>query len=587
MGVDGSKLSFRQKQEQTEVLMQQNAEIAKRLSQEYAAHKKKPGTMINQIGKNIFEHMKFKNNDSANRNQIKLIEVEGVTYEIIDFISQGGFGEVYRARTRNKNRVVAIKIMKNMPDIREEIQNEINFLRLIKKVPIENHPIINYYGSQFTKENIHIAMELASCDLVAFWSAHMTHLDPENRFLLGITVIVYVLRALTFLEQLNIIHGDIKPQNFVIVSHNDSFYVKLIDFGTVEKMDTSRAQITVDATKAHTIFFASPEFLRRDSNHVIARHLHKKSDAWAAGVMFYILFFERLPWTDQFDYENFCNDPSAKDIFVPRKGGYKLIIELLLKKNPDERASAKATLKQMIAHPALCDIIKSLNDSLCLVDDTCRMKVPNDVRKEIAKLSRPGHFVHRSDPSVAKKRSGSRRSCKFGADCNRDDTNHHEEFAHIGDADYHESRSASNSQFDKPACRYGSDCFRKDADHLNKYAHPANSTPHTMSANSHGQSTKPHCRYGVACYNTEPEHLKQYAHPNNSNRFAIGVNNHVQSTKRQCRFGESCYDQAVDHRLRFAHPTGSTDPHCKKVACQFGSRCNKTGDPAHMTKFQH
>ncbi|CAF4531641.1 unnamed protein product [Rotaria socialis] len=525
MGVDGSKLSFRQKQEQTEVLMQQNAEIAKRLSQEYAAHKKKPGTMINQIGKNIFEHMKFKNNDSANRNQIKLIEVEGVTYEIIDFISQGGFGEVYRARTRNKNRVVAIKIMKNMPDIREEIQNEINFLRLIKKVPIENHPIINYYGSQFTKENIHIAMELASCDLVAFWSAHMTHLDPENRFLLGITVIVYVLRALTFLEQLNIIHGDIKPQNFVIVSHNDSFYVKLIDFGTVEKMDTSRAQITVDATKAHTIFFASPEFLRRDSNHVIARHLHKKSDAWAAGVMFYILFFERLPWTDQFDYENFCNDPSAKDIFVPRKGGYKLIIELLLKKNPDERASAKATLKQMIAHPALCDIIKSLNDSLCLVDDTCRMKVPNDVRKELA---------------------GSRRSCKFGADCNRDDTNHHEEFAHIGDADYHESRSASNSQFDKPACRYGSDCFRKDADHLNKYAHPANSTPHTMSANSHGQSTKPHCRYGVACYN-----------------------------------------QAVDHRLRFAHPTGSTDPHCKKVACQFGSRCNKTGDPAHMTKFQH
>ncbi|CAF1675354.1 unnamed protein product, partial [Didymodactylos carnosus] len=115
--------------------------------------------------------------------------------------------------------------------------------------------------------------------------------------------IVYVLRALTFLEKLNIIHGDIKPQNLVIISGNQCFYIKLIDFGTVEKMDTRRAQVTVNATKAHTVFFASPEFLRRDSNNVMSRHLHKKSDAWAAGVMFYILFFETLPWKDQSEYE--------------------------------------------------------------------------------------------------------------------------------------------------------------------------------------------------------------------------------------------------------------------------------------------
>ena len=90
--------------------------------------------------------------------------------------------------------------------------------------------------------------------------------------------------------------------------------------------------LTVQANKPHTIFFATPEFLKRDSKNLIKKHLHKKSDARAAGVMFYILFFQKLSWADQYDYGNFCNNENAKDIQVPKQGGYQLIIELLLKK---------------------------------------------------------------------------------------------------------------------------------------------------------------------------------------------------------------------------------------------------------------
>jgi serine/threonine protein kinase len=148
-------------------------------------------------------------------------------------------------------------------------------------------------------------------------------------------------------------------------------------------MNTMRAQLTVDANKAHTVFFASPEFLRRDSNNMITRHLNKKSDAWAAGVMFYILFFEKLPWEDQYDYENFCNNPRAKDIVVPQQGGYKLIIELLLKKNPKERSSAKATLMQIKSHPVLGTIVQSIEQIFYPVDDVCHMRVPDHVRQEL------------------------------------------------------------------------------------------------------------------------------------------------------------------------------------------------------------
>ena len=385
MGADGSKLSFSQRQEQTELLMQQNVEIAKRLSQQQGTHKKKPGALVHDMGKRLFAGMNLKNDQAAARDQMKQIEIDGIRYDIIDFISEGGFGKVYKAQVRNKNLSVAVKIMNNISNIREEIQNEVRFLSLTRKIPLDDHPVINYYGCKFTKESIYIAMELASCDLVVFWFNQVAQADPESKFLLGMTVIVYVLRALTFLEKLNIIHGDIKPQNLVIVPSNECFHVKLIDFGTVEKVNTSRAQITVDATKAHTIFFASPEFIRRDSNNIMARHLHKKSDAWAAGVMFYFLFFERLPWKDQFEYDVFCNDPNARDIIVPRQGGYKAIIELLLKKNPEKRSSAKATLMQMKGHPALRNIIESLNESFCRVDDVCHIRVSDDIRNELGK----------------------------------------------------------------------------------------------------------------------------------------------------------------------------------------------------------
>jgi serine/threonine protein kinase len=172
----------------------------------------------------------------------------------------------------------------------------------------------------------------------------------------------------------------------VIVPNEQAFCIKLIDFGTVEKMNTLRAQQTVDASKGFTLFFVSPEFLKRNSKNLVSRHLHKKSDAWAAGVMFYLLFCGELPWEDQSDYENFCNDRNAKDIIVPDIGGYKMSIDLLLKKNPNERSSAKATLMQLKAHPVFGKIVESLHENFCPVDDVCNMRVPDDVRQGLRKL---------------------------------------------------------------------------------------------------------------------------------------------------------------------------------------------------------
>ncbi|CAM4795744.1 unnamed protein product [Rotaria magnacalcarata] len=540
MGATNSKERINELERQQKALMKHNADMAQRLVDQEEANKRQNEAMIQQMAIMLLALAQSKDNETVIREEKKEIEIEGTTYEIVQFVNKGGFGEIYKAKIKNKNIMVAIKVMGNSPGIQDEIKNEISFLRLTKQIPIANHPIIEYYGSKLTKEGIFIAMELAACDVATFWISKISEGDAQEIIVFGMIIIIYVLRALAFLENLHIIHGDIKPQNLVIVQSERGFCIKLIDFGTVEKINTRRAQLTVDANKAHTLFFASPEFLRRDSKNLMARRLHKKSDAWAAGVMFYLLFCGGLPWKDQFEYENFCNDPSVKDVVVPEEAGYKMIIELLLQKDPDQRSSATETLMQLKAHPVFGKIVEALDENFCPVDDVCNMRVPDEVRQGLIKLARPGHYATGSrSESSSRRTSGGRRACRYGRDCFRKDADHRAGFAHPGDSDYKMSGGTGGAHAGKVKCAYGTKCNRTDdQEHLQKYSHPNDS--------SHGPSEKQPCRYAAECHN---------------------------------------FDQ--DHRKKFSHPSGASRDNHGKQKCRFGDECTKTNDRDHMKKYSH
>jgi serine/threonine protein kinase len=393
MGAKESKEKIQSLERQQQLLMKQHADMAQRLAEEQENSKKQHEAHIDQMAKLLLVLVASATTQQGTKSDKQLIEIEGTAYNIIELVNEGGFGKIYKAQAQKSDRFVAIKVMKNSPLIQREIENEIRFLRLTKKLSLDPHPVIDYYGCNVTADYIFIALELAHCDLLTFWFQGMAGRSAEERFTFGTIIIMYTLRALTFLERLNIIHGDIKPQNLVMIQNDKSFSIKLIDFGTVEKMHTLRALVTVDASKAYTQFFASPEFLKRGSDKLVSRRLHKKSDAWAAGVMFYLLFLGKLPWEDEHDYHNFVNDPNAKDVAVPGEGGYKLIIELLLKKDPEERASAKETLLQMKGHPVLGVIVAALEEAFYPVDDVCRIKIPDSLRDEMGRIN-DRYIVH-------------------------------------------------------------------------------------------------------------------------------------------------------------------------------------------------
>ncbi|CAF0885069.1 unnamed protein product [Rotaria sordida] len=469
--------------------MKLNADMEKQLAAQEEANKRQQQATFEQMVAMLLAVAQSKANETVTSDEKFEIQIENTTYEIIQFISRGGFGKIYKAKVRNTGRTVAIKILENTPDIQEEIKNEISFLRLIKRIPIDNHPVIEYRGSKLTEKNIFIAMEFAICDLYTFWKNKTFHETTEQITIFGMVIIVYVLRALAFLEKLNIIHGDIKPQNIVLVPTKQYFCIKLIDFGAAEKMYTQRAQLTVDVDKVHTIFFASPEFLRYDFKNRISRQLHKTSDVWAAGVMFYLLFCGEFPWNDENTYRHFCNDQHAEDVVVPAGGGYRMIIELLLRKNPDERSSAKATLIQLKTHPVFGKIVESLHKSFCPVDDVCHMEVPDDVRQELVKLARPGHYTGGSVSPSGRPSAEKRRTCRYGQKCYKKDADHREKFTHPGDADYHVSEVSDNGFCENRKCRYGVYCYRNDQDHRSKYSHPVNAEHGHMKKQQYAYET--------------------------------------------------------------------------------------------------
>ncbi|CAF1285266.1 unnamed protein product [Didymodactylos carnosus] len=88
-----------------------------------------------------------------------------------------------------------------------------------------------------------------------------------------------------------------------------------------------------------------------------------------------------MPFEDEFDYENFVNSPTAKEISVPEGGGYKAVLEILLKKDPEQRASAETTLKKENAiYSAIAEILEA---KFYKVDDVCNITLSEEIRKEL------------------------------------------------------------------------------------------------------------------------------------------------------------------------------------------------------------
>ena len=160
------------------------------------------------------------------------------------------------------------------------------------------------------------------------------------------TTIRAVLRALAACHAHGVVHRDVKPANFLYMREPDgSRRAKLSDFGLAARIKERDGVLT---ERCGTYAYLSPEMARR-------RPYDFKVDAWAAGVVAYMLLAGEPPFADWDAIRDGRNPtregllrairrgrPAAPVDDLPLSPGAKSLLKALLEPNPEKRMSCAA-----------------------------------------------------------------------------------------------------------------------------------------------------------------------------------------------------------------------------------------------------
>lgn len=244
-------------------------------------------------------------------------------YRIQERIGMGGMGEVYKAYHPGMNRVAAIKIL-HQKDMADRFKNEAYIQSSV------SHPnIAKLYEYLQHGDTPCIIMEyVEGFSLDEYISRKRRIGNQETERIIG-----QVSSALRYLHERDILHRDIKPQNFKIDKEGN---VKMLDFGISKNKYTPK--LTQLGFVIGTTEYMAPEQFQQ--------LVEKKSDIWSLGVMTYEMLTGHMP----FDSNNIFSlrekiiranftDPR---ILVPQiSNKLSIIIDRSLKINPASRISAK------------------------------------------------------------------------------------------------------------------------------------------------------------------------------------------------------------------------------------------------------
>ena len=203
----------------------------------------------------------------------------GGRYEILGVLGQGGMGAVYKARDRELDRLIALKV------IRPELATDPAILLRFKQELILSRNI--------THKNVVRIYDLGEADGIRFIS--MEYVDGEDlRTILrrqgkfspkeAIAVVEQVCRALDSAHSEGVIHRDLKPQNIMRDKHGR---IVVMDFGLARSLgDTGMTQT---GAIVGTLEYMSPE-------QALGSTLDQRSDIFSVGLIFFELLTGTAPY---------------------------------------------------------------------------------------------------------------------------------------------------------------------------------------------------------------------------------------------------------------------------------------------------
>ena len=250
-------------------------------------------------------------------------------YEINCASGAGAFSAVYSGWDTKMNRSVALKFVsrKNLKDQRTLscLERE---LRISQR--LSHKSIIQIYDTIFTDDYVILVMENLRCGtLTTFKQYSLVKINDESYLRWG----KEILEGLQYLQERNISHHDIKPDN---IGFDDDMNAKIFDFGLCEECKLEKKNCE---SPCGTPFYAAPEILTEkeyDGN---------KADIWSFGVTFHFMVTGELPFRGASYDEYIESFPNIQSLIENKcEGVLKEIVDLALTQDPNRRPSAKELL---------------------------------------------------------------------------------------------------------------------------------------------------------------------------------------------------------------------------------------------------
>ena len=257
-------------------------------------------------------------------------------YKKLKDLGSGSYGSVYQAKNIVMDNIVAIKMIEKVQDNMiddMEIKNEINILKSL------SHPnIVKIYEFFDTVLYYYIVTEY--CKKGELFS-YIKNKYSEKQ----LAVLFYqVFSGLCYLHEKKILHRDLKLENLMvseiekdIVTGEEYFWIKIIDFGTAKIFEKNKAEKAVIGSS----YYIAPEVLKQKYN--------EKCDTWSVGVILYMTLVGVAPFDGPTDEDIIIRIKAGKynkhDVrFVEHSEEAKDLVYKLLERNIEKRLSAKEAL---------------------------------------------------------------------------------------------------------------------------------------------------------------------------------------------------------------------------------------------------
>lgn len=243
-------------------------------------------------------------------------------------LGKGKFGNVYLARERKLNAVIALKVLFKSQMEKEGVEHQLR--REIEIQAHLRHPnILRFYNYFHDRTRVFLILEYAPRGELYKELQKCGRFDDQRTA----TYMEEISDALMYCHEKKVIHRDIKPENLLLGYRGE---LKIADFGWSVHAPSLRRQ-----TMCGTLDYLPPE--------MIEGHTHnEKVDLWCIGVLCYECLVGNPPFETASHTETYKRITKV-DLKFPKvvSDGARDLISKLLRHSPLDRLP----LQSVIDHP--------------------------------------------------------------------------------------------------------------------------------------------------------------------------------------------------------------------------------------------